>query len=83
MTAGLIKALDDEFWPVRSRAAEALGKLGGGSVEVMGALLKRLDSEATPHTTNAIFDAISSLAAAEAAEQTQDTRHETQDQKTV
>jgi len=42
--------------------------LGSGSAEVMDALLARLDGEEDSNVADAIFEAISSLAAAEANE---------------
>ena len=63
----LISAMGDkESYGVRSSAASALGRLGGGSKEVMDALLGRLRVETDPRVADAIFDAVSSLAAAEA-----------------
>jgi len=47
----------------RYRAASALGKLGGGRADVMDALVERLEIERNSVVGNAIFDAISTLAA--------------------
>jgi len=69
--------MGDEDSPVRYSAAEALGKFGAGSAEVVRVLLERLEGERDSYVADAIFDAISSLAAAEAAGQTQDARLKT------
>ncbi len=65
----LMKAMaEDDSYTARFSAASALGNLGGGRSDVMNALVGRLEIEQDLSVGNAIFDAISTLAAAEAGQ---------------